>query len=96
MAKFTDYSSIPDELLNLKQWGLFQLKWLLEREKYTKSPKNPYNFGAGKSNDQRTWSDFDTALRALHKYPQADGLAFYFANGFVGLDIDHIDGDLTD
>lgn len=96
MAKFTDYSSIPDELLNLKQWGLFQLKWLPEREKYTKIPKNPYNFGAGKSNDQRTWSDFETALRALKKYPQADGLAFYFANGFVGLDIDHIDGDLTD
>ncbi|MDH5099773.1 phage/plasmid primase, P4 family [Lactobacillus kefiranofaciens] len=96
MTKFTNYSLIPKELINLKQWGLFQLKWLPEREKYTKIPKNPYNFSAGKSNDQRTWSDFETALRALHKYPQADGLAFYFANGFVGLDIDHIDSDLSD
>lgn len=95
MGKFT-YENIPQELRNLKQWGLFQLKWVKERNKNTKIPINPYNGKAGKSNDPSTWSDFDTALKALNKIERADGLAFYFTNGYVGLDIDHIPDDLAD
>lgn len=95
MGKFT-YENIPQELRNLKQWGLFQLKWVKERNKNTKIPINPYNGKAGKSNDSSTWSDFDTALKALNKIERADGLAFYFTNGYVGLDIDHIPDDLAD
>ena len=95
MAHF-NYDNIPNELKNLKQWGLFELKWVKERNKNTKIPINPYDGTAGKSNDPNTWADFDTALRALDKIDRADGLAFYFANGYVGLDIDHIDSNLED
>ena len=91
-----NYQNIPKELRNLKQWGLFHLKYVPERHKNTKIPLNAYNGKKGKSNDPSTWSDFDTALRALAKYDQADGLAFYFANGYVGLDIDSIENDLQD
>ena len=35
-------------------------------------------------------------MRALNEVERADGLAFYFANGYVGLDIDHIDSNLED
>ena len=96
MTKFTDYSTIPEELRKLKQWGCFHLKWVPERKKNTKIPINPYNGKAGKSNDSSTWSDFKTALKALDEIDRADGLAFYFANGYVGLDIDHIQDDLAD
>ena len=95
MPKF-NYQSIPQELRNLKQWGLFELKWVEARKKNTKIPINPYDGSAGKSNDPSTWSDFDTAMRALNDVERADGLAFYFANGYVGLDIDHIDSNLED
>lgn len=95
MPKF-NYQNIPQELRNLKQWGLFELKWVEARKKNTKIPINPYDGSAGKSNDPNTWSDFDTAMRALHDVERADGLAFYFANGYVGLDIDHIDSNLED
>lgn len=95
MTKF-NYKTIPEELRNLKQWGLFHLKYIPEHKKNTKIPLNAYNGKKGKSNDPSTWSDFDTALRALAKYDQADGLAFYFANGYVGLDIDSIESDLQD
>lgn len=95
MTKF-NYKTVPEELRNLKQWGLFHLKYIPERKKNTKIPLNAYNGERGKSNDPSTWSDFDTALRALTKYNQADGLAFYFANGYVGLDIDSIESDLQD
>ncbi|WP_407325585.1 phage/plasmid primase, P4 family [Lactobacillus johnsonii] len=95
MPKF-NYQNIPQELRNLKQWGLFELKWVEARKKNTKIPINPYDGSAGKSNDPNTWSDFDTAMRALNDIERADGLAFYFANGYVGLDIDHIDSNLED
>lgn len=95
MPKF-NYQNIPQELRNLKQWGLFELKWVEARKKNTKIPINPYDGSAGKSNDPNTWSDFDTAIRALNDVERADGLAFYFANGYVGLDIDHIDSNLED
>ena len=95
MPKF-NYQNIPQELRNLKQWGLFELKWVEARKKNTKIPINPYDGSAGKSNDPNTWSDFDIAMRALNDVERADGLAFYFANGYVGLDIDHIDSNLED
>ena len=95
MPKF-NYQNIPQELRNLKQWGLFELKWVEARKKNTKIPINPYDGSAGKSNDPNTWSDFDTAMRALNDVERADGLAFYFANGYVGLDIDYIDSNLED
>lgn len=88
-----NYENIPNELRPLKQWGLFQKIWQQERNKYTKIPHNALNGGAGKSNDPSTWVDFKTALEALKTY-QMDGLAFFFANGYVGLDIDHIGDEL--
>ena len=91
-----NYQNIPKELRNLKQWGLFHLKYLPERHKNTKLPLNAYDGTLGKSNDPSTWAEFDTALRALDKFDNADGLAFYFANGYVGLDIDNINNDLQD
>lgn len=88
------YENLPSELKKLSQWGCYHRIWKEERGKYTKIPVNPWTGGPGKSNDSSTWSDFDTAMRALDQYPDADGLAFYFANGYVGLDIDHIAEDL--
>ena len=91
-----NYQNIPKELRNLKQWGLFHLKYVPERHKNTKIPLNAYDGTLGKSNDPSTWAEFDTELRALDKFDNADGLAFYFANGYVGLDIDNINNDLQD
>lgn len=91
-----NYQNIPKELRILKQWGLFHLKYVPERHKNTKIPLNAYDGTLGKSNDPSTWAEFDTALRALDKFDNADGLAFYFANGYVGLDIDNINNDLQD
>ncbi|WP_281828849.1 phage/plasmid primase, P4 family [Lactobacillus amylolyticus] len=89
------YEKIPDELRKLTQWGVFRKRWIESRKKYTKIPVSPWDGKAGKSNDKSTWADFHTALLAIDKY-KCDGLAFYFANGYVGLDIDHIKGDLEE
>lgn len=87
------YERIPEELKSLKRWGLYQLKWQSDRNKYAKYPKNPYTGGDGKSNDPSTWSDFDTALQALTDLGM-DGLGFYFQPPYMGIDVDHLDQDL--
>ncbi len=97
-----NYANIPKELRLLKQWGLFKLVWKEERNKYTKIPFS-IDGTSGRSNDPNTWSTFEDALEAKDRLG-LDGLAFYFANGYVGLDVDHVkddiqrylDGDITD
>lgn len=84
------YTEIPQELRNLKQWGLYHRVWQPEKNKYTKLPIDPYSGGRGKSNDSSTWSDYVTAINAMEHFPDADGLAFYFSNGYFGIDIDHV------
>ena len=93
MSEF-NYTTIPDKLRQLSQWGNFNLKWVEERHKNTKIPINSYTGLNGKSNAPSSWADFSTALTALDKYDRADGLALYLENGLVGLDVDHIKDDL--
>lgn len=87
------YELIPDELKSLKTWGLYKLVWKPERNKYTKIPIDPHTGGDGKSNDSRTWSDFNTALEAMSDLGM-DGLGFYFQPPYIGIDVDHIGADL--
>lgn len=72
------YKNIPDELKKLKQWCCWQ---------GDKLPRNPYTGGNAQSNNKETWSDFDTAIKALDKY-HFDGIGFMFANGYFGVDLD--------
>lgn len=87
------YENIPNELKALKQWGLYRLVWQPERKKHTKIPLNAIDGGPGQSNNPSTWTDFDTAMTALNTY-QADGLGFYFADGYTGIDIDGVEDDI--
>lgn len=72
------FENIPDELKKLKQWVCWQ---------GDKLPRNPYTGGNAQSNNKETWSDFDTAIKALDKY-HFDGIGFMFASGYFGVDLD--------
>ena len=61
----TTYDQIAKELRNLKQWGLFKLKWVPERKKNTKIPFSAIDGNNAKSNDPGTWTTFDEAREAL-------------------------------
>jgi putative DNA primase/helicase len=87
------YEKIPLELRELRQWGLYRKTWSEEKQKYSKEPVNPHSGYLGKSNDESTWSDFQTALTAIDKF-NADGLAFYFKPPYIGIDLDDIGDDL--
>lgn len=87
------YELIPNELKALKQWGLYKREWQETKQKFNKFPKSAIDGSDAKSNDPTTWVDFETALKALDEF-KLDGLGFFFANGYAGIDIDHVAVDL--
>jgi putative DNA primase/helicase len=85
------YEAIPGELKKLKQWCCFKLQQ--RGDKKTKIPIDANTGGLGKSNDEQTWADFNTALAAIQKY-NCDGLGFYFKEPYVGIDLDNVRDDI--
>ena len=81
------YEAIPEELKELRHWGCFKLQ--PRGPKMTKIPVDPHTGGPGKSNDESTWADFDTAYEAMQDLGM-DGLGFYFKPPYFGIDIDDV------
>lgn len=90
------YKNIPESLKQLKQWVCFKLEYNEKKGKYDKIPKDPKTGRNAKANDPATWSDFQTAVKAVSKYG-FDGIGIEFANGIFGVDLDGVvkDGKLT-
>ena len=83
------YERIPDDLKELDNWCV----WRLE-ERNGKQTKVPYDANTGrmaKSNDTKTWTDFDTALSVL---PHFDGLGFFFDGEHYGVDLDSVPSEI--
>lgn len=85
------YENIPDELKELTQWCCF--KFQQRGDKMSKLPVDANTGEPGKSNDESTWADFDTALEAIYKY-QLDGLGFYFKEPYFGIDLDDVGSEI--
>lgn len=90
------YKNIPESLKQLKQWVCFKLEYNEKKGKHNKIPKDPKTGYNAKANDPATWSDFQTAVKAVSKYG-FDGIGIEFANGIFGVDLDGVvkDGKLT-
>lgn len=67
----------------MQQWVMWRME--LRNGKPTKVPYRPTNYRA-KSDDPKTWSMFDQCVKMLTRF---DGLGIMFANGLIGLDLDH-------
>ncbi len=90
------YKNIPESLKQLKQWVCFKLEYNEKKGKHDKIPKDPKTGRNAKANDPATWSDFQTAVKAVSNYG-FDGIGIEFANGIFGVDLDGVvkDGKLT-
>ena len=78
------YENIPEELKRVKNWVCWD---------NGKIPKCPYSGGNAMSNNRETWSDFDTAIKAVEKYG-FKGVGFMFSPPYFGVDLDKcIDND---
>lgn len=62
-------------------------------DRETKIPIDANTGDFGRSNDQSTWADYETALDAIKKF-KCDGLGFYFKEPYIGIDIDDVPEDI--
>lgn len=76
----TNVNNIPTELKGLKQWCIYG---------NDKVPKCSYTGNNAQSNNPDTWSTFAEAVAGCERY-NMQGLGFFFANGYFGIDLDHI------
>lgn len=90
------YKNIPNSLKQLNQWVCFKLEPNEKKGKADKIPKDPNTGYNAKSNNPATWSDYQTAVKAVSKYG-FDGIGIQFANGIFGVDLDGVikDGKFT-
>ncbi|MEK3995487.1 phage/plasmid primase, P4 family [Psychrobacillus sp. FSL K6-2365] len=86
MQKNYNFNDIPAELKNLSQW----IVWKMETRS-GKSTKVPYQINGenAQSNNRRTWSTFQTAVKAYWDKGY-DGIGFMFSrqDTYIGIDID--------
>lgn len=80
---------IPDELKQLTQWVVWRAE--LRNNKWTKVPFDPLTHQKAKSNDSKTWRDFETAKKAFSDNDTYDGIGFALSSNdpYVGWDLDH-------
>lgn len=78
--------TIPLELRNQKSWVGFVLK--PDGKRINKIPMNVMTGTPAKTNDPKTWTDFETAVNLTieRKY---SGVGFVFEPPYVGVDLDH-------
>lgn len=83
---------IPEEIKPLKQWCCYKLIPDDSRPgKFKKIPINAVTGGQAQSNNPETWCNYETAFKNSNKY---NGLGFFFANGYFGVDIDGVEEDI--
>jgi putative DNA primase/helicase len=74
-------------LKDLHQWCGFKLQ--KRNGKLTKMPIDANTGHNGKSNDENSWADFETALSSINKF-NCDGIGFYFKPPYFGIDLDNV------
>lgn len=86
------YESIPGELKALPQWVCWQSVPDENRPgKIKKLPVNAMTGEPAQSNNPNTWTSYDVAAAAGNRF---SGIGFMFANGYFGVDIDGIEGEI--
>lgn len=86
---------LPNELKLVDNWCVYKIVDDLDRPGKTKKlPINAKTGGNAMSNNPATWSDYETANKAVGVY--GEGLGFFFSPPYFGIDIDDIKDDITE
>ena len=75
----------PHELKEQKRWCNW--KFVTRDGKETKLPINAATGELAKSNDESTWSDFETAIANAD---ESTGVGYFFKKPYIGIDIDNV------
>lgn len=80
-----NFENMPSEMKLLNRWVCW--KAVDRNGNITKSPFQPNGFPAA-SNDENTWSSFETVVSAYEQGNEFDGIGFFLGAGIIGIDID--------
>lgn len=75
------------EAANAEQWVAYRTE--NRNGRAAKVPVNPKTGRNARTNDPATWGTLNQAQEALRLY-DADGVGFVLANGYFGIDLDHV------
>ena len=81
--------NIPAELKTIPHWVLWRASWKEKEQKWSKVPYSVHTIHCAKSNDPKSWADFDKVYgRYLNN--GFDGIGFVLSadDGFSGVDLD--------
>ena len=88
------YEHIPQELKNLQQWVCWKkVPDKVKPDRINKIPINAKNGEYAESDNDNTWTDFDTAVKASSQF---SGIGFMFASGYFGVDLDGAENAIED
>lgn len=90
---------IPGELKAIPQWVCWQYEERRNgKPKLPKVPIDAVTGGFAKANDPSTWRSFADAVNMFTANERIAGIGFEFANGVMGVDLDHClkDGAMTE
>src|SRR5690625_566471 len=85
------YSKVPYELKELNRWCCYKI--VTRQGKETKMPVDAKTGNLAKSNDESTWSDFETAVNQAKTHDL--GIGFFFKEPYIGIDIDDVRNDIN-
>ena len=80
--------NIPPMMRDLPRWLGWRWEMNEKRDKWDKPPIDIKNDRLGSSTDEKTWCNFDTALKAAESH-FVDGIGFALGDGFAGVDFDN-------
>lgn len=83
------FRNVPSELKEHKRWCNWKL--VSRNGKETKLPIDSNTGKLAKSNDSNTWSRYEDAIEGLQYH---DGIGYFFAEPYMGIDIDNISEEL--
>ena len=82
------YNKVPEELKKLDRWCVW--KFVKRGNNLTKMPINPETNSPAKSNDESTWSSYQSAVN----FPDKDGIGFFFKPPYIGIDLDDVPNEI--
>ncbi|MFI5329904.1 MAG: hypothetical protein ACHQ2F_02535 [Desulfobaccales bacterium] len=84
----SDYSSIPQELKELRQWVVWKYG-VDDKGRPTKHPYQPHKpQKKAKSNDPKTWNTFELTVKEAAKGFDGVGFVFSKTDPYTGVDLD--------
>lgn len=82
------FNQIPESMKKLDRWCAW--RFVKRGGRMTKIPVNVQSNTLAKSNDETTWSSYQSAV----EFPNKDGIGFFLKPPYIGIDLDNVPNEI--